>query len=173
MAAPAHLVEGWSPPLKAQYVLALVVVGENGNAAVVYGAQDQASRTRCMFATSGLGRWLRTPSLPSRRGSKSLRAECRTSSSAIWCAETMLLFARSAGVDAHPIPSDFRVEDRLLSVAGHVASGAVRITGTVTEKAKTSPFAGALNLQSRRRNRRPAAVRLGKRHRALVRRRET
>src|SRR6202044_1603288 len=42
MAAPSHL-EGWSPPLKAQYVLALIVVGENGNAAVVYGAQDQAA----------------------------------------------------------------------------------------------------------------------------------
>jgi hypothetical protein len=36
----------------------------------------------------------------------------------------------------------------LLSVAGHVASGAVKITGAVLEKAKSSPFAGALNVRA-------------------------
>ena len=46
------------------------------------------------------------------------------------------------------IPKDFRAEDRLFSVAGHFDAGMVRITGAVHEKAKTSPFAGALNLRA-------------------------
>jgi hypothetical protein len=148
MAAPSHLVEGWSPPLKAQYVLALIVVDENGNAAVVYGAQDQASPNPLFICDFDVG--------PVSAGSfasiaaklEELRVQCRTTASAIRCDETLLLFARSTGANAHPIPKEFQAEDRLLSVAGHVASGTVRITGTVTEKAKTSPFAGALNLRA-------------------------
>jgi hypothetical protein len=147
MAAPSHLVEGWSPPLKARYVLALIVVGENGNAAVVYGAQDQASPNPLFICDFDVG--------PMSAGSfasiaaklEELRLQCRTTESAIWCAQALLPFARSAGVDAHPFPVDFLPEDRLLSVAGHVASGAVKITAKVSEKAKSSPFAGALNIR--------------------------
>jgi hypothetical protein len=128
--------------------LALIVVGENGNAAVVYGAQDQASPNPLFICDFDVG--------PVSAGSfasiaaklEELRVQCRTTASAIRCDETLLLFARSTGANAHPIPKEFQAEDRLLSVAGHVASGTVRITGTVTEKAKTSPFAGALNLRA-------------------------
>jgi len=147
MAAPAHL-EGWTPPWKAAYAMALVVVGENGNAAVVYGVQDQAIPNALYVCDFWVGPLAADTFAAIAARLESLRAECRTSSCAIWCAETMLLFARSTGVDAHPIPSDFRAEDRLLSVAGHVASGAVRITNTVVERAKTSPFGGALNLRA-------------------------
>jgi hypothetical protein len=77
-----------------------------------------------------------------------LRVQCRTTESAIWCDETLLLFARSTGANAHPIQKGFRAEDRLLSGAGSVGAGNVRITSTVTEKAKSSPFAGALNLRA-------------------------
>lgn len=147
MSAPAHL-EGWTPPLKAAHVIALIVVGENGNAAVVYGAQDQASPNPMFICGFDVG--------PVSAGSfasiaarlEELRVQCRTTASAIWCDETLLLFARSTGANAHPIPKDFRAENRLLSVAGHVRSGMVRITTQVTEKAKTSPFAGALNLRA-------------------------
>jgi hypothetical protein len=147
MSAPSHLVEGWSPPLKAAYVIALIVVGENGNAAVVYGARDQASPNALYICDFDVG--------PVSAGSfasiaarlEELRLQCRTTASAIWCAQALLPFARSAGVDAHPFPVDFLPEDRLLSVAGHVASGAVKITAKVSEKAKSSPFAGALNIR--------------------------
>jgi hypothetical protein len=106
MSAPAHL-EGWSPPLKARYVLALIVVGENGNAAVVYGAQDQASPNPLFICDFDVG--------PVSAGSfasiaarlEELRVQCRTTESAIFCAEELLLFARSTGANAHPIPKDF------------------------------------------------------------------
>jgi hypothetical protein len=147
MAAPAHL-NGYEPPLKAAWIIALVIVGENGNAAVVYGAQDAASPNALYICDFDVG--------PVSSGSfasiaarlEELRVKCRTTASAIWCTEPMLPFARSAGVDAHPFPVDFRAEDRLLSVAGHVAAGAVKITSKVGEKAKSSPFAGALNLRA-------------------------
>jgi hypothetical protein len=146
MSAPSHL-EAWSPPLKAAYVIALIVVGDRGAGAVVYGAQDAASPALfiCDFDVG-----------PVSAGSfasiatklEELRVQCRTTASAIWCDETLLLFARSTGANAHPIPKDFQAEDRLLSVAGQVAASNVRITGTVTEKARTSPFAGALDVRA-------------------------
>jgi hypothetical protein len=128
--------------------LALIVVGENGNAAVVYGAQDQAAPNALFICDFDVG--------PMSAGSfasiaaklEELWVQCRASNSAIWCDETLLLFARSTGANGHPIPADFRAEDRLLSVAGHVAAGVVKITATVSEKAKSSPFAGALNLRA-------------------------
>jgi hypothetical protein len=128
--------------------LGAIVVGENGNAAVVYGAQDQASPNPLFICDFDVG--------PVSSGSfasiaaklEELRVQCRASNSAIWCDEKLLLFARSTGANAHQIPKDFRAEDRLLSVAGTVAAGNVRITSTVTEKANTSPFAGALNLRA-------------------------
>jgi hypothetical protein len=147
MSAPAHL-NGYEPPGKAAYVVAFIAAGENGNAAVVYGALDRAAPNALYICDFDTGPMAADTFAGIAARLESLRAECRADNSAIWCAETMLIFARSAGVDAHPFPADFRAEERLLSVAGHVASGAVRITSTVTEKAKTSPFAGALNLRA-------------------------
>ena len=147
MAAPSHL-EAYQPPLKALYVVAFVVAGERGEGAVVYGAQNASAPNPLVVCDFDVG--------PVSAGSfasiaaklEELRVQCRTTASAIWCDETLLLFARSTGANAHPIPKEFRAEDRLLSVAGHVASGAIKITGTVAEKAKTSPFSGALNLRA-------------------------
>jgi hypothetical protein len=70
-----------------------------------------------------------------------------TNGSGLFVRDDLVAQARHAGVWAQRIPQEFRAEERLLSVAGHVSSGMVRITAQVTEKAKTSPFAGALNLR--------------------------
>jgi hypothetical protein len=146
MAAPAHLT-AWSPPLMAAYVSAFVVENK-GIGATVYAALDQ-SQPNWLFVcdfdlepVSGAS----FATIAAKLGELAVR--CRTGSSAIWADERLLLFARSAGADAHPIPTDFRAEDRLLSVAGHVSSGTVKFTGQVVEKAKSSPFAGALNVRA-------------------------
>jgi len=146
MAAPSHLTP-YAPPLKASYVLALIVIGESGIGATVYAAQDAASSALfiCDFTVAPMSG--DTFAGIAARMDR-LRQECRTSESAIFCDESLLLFARSAGARAEAIPADFRAEERLLSVAGHVASGNVRITGAVVEKARSSPFAGALDLRA-------------------------
>jgi hypothetical protein len=147
MAAPSHLT-AYQPPLKALYVVAFIIAGERGEGAVVYAAQDAAAPNTlviCDFDVAPIGP-ATFASIAARLDE--LRAQCRTAVSAIWCDEALLIFARSTGAVAHPIPKEFRAEDRLLSVAGHVASGSARITGTVTEKARSSPFAGALNVRA-------------------------
>ena len=134
--------------MKALYVVAFIVAGERGEGAVVYGAEDASAPNPlviCDFDVAPIGP---TTFAGIVARLDELKAQCRTAASAIWCDETLVLFARSAGADAHPIPKEFRPEDRLLSVAGHAASGAVKITGMVTEKAKSSPFAGALNVRA-------------------------
>jgi hypothetical protein len=147
MSAPSHL-EGYRPPGKAAYIAAVLVVDERGTAAYVIGALDQASPNClfiCDFAVEPLGRDIFVAV-----GAKmdELVRRCRaTDGAALFVHADLLAHARVAGVRAELIPKEFEAENRLLSVAGHVASGAVRITSQVTEKAKTSPFAGALNIR--------------------------
>ena len=147
LAAPSHLV-AYQPPLKALYAVAFVSVGERGQGAVVYGAQDASDPNPlvvCDFDVAPIGP---TTFAGIATRLKELGGRCRTSSIAIWCDETLIRFARVTELPTHPIPSEFDAEARVLSVAGAVAGGSVRITGTVTEKARTSPFGGALDLRA-------------------------
>ena len=148
MAAPAHL-SGYEPPLKAAYVVSVLSVDDNGMAAYVIAAQDQAALNPlyiCDFAVEPLGgNAFRTIA----EKMDALVKECRaTHGSGLFVRDDLVAQARHAGVWAQPIPKEFRAEERLLSVAGHVSSGMVRITTHVVEQAKTSPFAGALNLRA-------------------------
>ena len=137
MAAPAHL-GAYQPPGKAAYIAAVMVVDDSGTAAYVIGAQDQASPSClfiCDFAVEPLGRDIFV-TLAAKMDE--LVRRCRaTSGAALFVHADLLAHARAAGVRAELIPKEFEAENRLLSVAGHVASGAVKITLQVTEKAKT------------------------------------
>jgi hypothetical protein len=148
MAAPAHL-QSYEPPLKAAYVVGVLSVDERGMAAYVIGAQDQAAPNPlfiCDFGVEPMGSGIFGRIVDRLQD---LAVQCRSTNGAgLFVRDELLLHARVAGLDAHVIPRDFKAEDRLLSVAGHVAAGNVRITGAVVEKAKTSPFAGALNLRA-------------------------
>jgi hypothetical protein len=148
MAAPAHL-QSYEPPGKASYVVGVLAVDENGAAAYVIGAQDQAAPNAlyvCAFAVEPLGGdTFRTIA----EKMDALVKQCRaTHGSGLFVREDLVSQARHAGVWTQPIPKEFRAEERLLSVAGHVAQGMVRITSRVVEQSKTSPFAGALNLRA-------------------------
>ena len=54
------------------------------------------------------------------------------------------LHATAAGLPNEEIPVDILPEERLLSVAAHVAAELVKICAPALEKARNSPFAGAL-----------------------------
>jgi hypothetical protein len=140
MEAPAHL-GAYHPPGKAAYIAAVMVVDDSGTAAYVIGAQDQASPSRLFisdFAVEPLGRDIFV-TLAAKMDE--LVRRCRaTNGAALFVHADLLAHARAVGVRAELIPKEFEAENRLLSVAGHVASGAVKITSQVTEKAKTSPF---------------------------------
>jgi hypothetical protein len=148
MTAPAHL-NGYEPPLKAAYVVSVLSVDENGMAAYVIAAQDQAAPNPlyiCDFAVEPLGGdAFRTIA----EKMDALAKQCRaTNGAALFVRDGLVAQARHAGVETWAIPKDFRAEDRLFSVAGHFDAGMVRVTGAVHEKSKTSPFAGALNLRA-------------------------
>ena len=127
----------------------MLSVDGNGMAAYLIAALDQASPNPlyiCDFAVEPLGGdTFRTIA----EKMDALAKQCRaTHGSGLFVRDDLVAQARHAGVWAQRIPKEFRAEERLLSVAGHVSSGMVRITAQVTEKAKTSPFAGALNLRA-------------------------
>ena len=147
MEAPAHL-GAYRPPMKAAHIVGVMIVDERGTAAYVIGALDQANQNClfiCDFAVEPLGRDI---FVAVGAEMDELVRRCRaTNGAALFVHADLLAHARAAGVRAELIPKEFEAENRLLSVAGHVASGAVKITLQVTEKAKTSPFAGALNIR--------------------------
>jgi hypothetical protein len=58
------------------------------------------------------------------------------------------LHATAAGLPNEEIPLDFLPEERLLSVAAHVAAGSVKICAPAFEKARNSPLAGALDFRA-------------------------
>ena len=148
MAAPAH-VNGYEPPLKAAYIVSVLSVDDNGQAAYVIAAQDLAAPNAlyvCDFAVEPLGG---DTFRAIAEKMDALVRQCRaTNGAGLFVRDDLVAQARHAGVRAQPIPPEFKPEERLLSVSGHARSGMVRITTRVTEKAKTSPFAGALNLRA-------------------------
>src|ERR1700722_14859434 len=148
MSAPAHLTS-YEPPLKASSIVGVLSVDESGMAAYVLAAQDQAAPnvlSICDFAVEPMSRTVFTAIAEKM---DALVEQCRaTHGSGLFVHENLVAQARHAGVWAHPIPPEFKAEERLFSVAGHVAEGMVRIASQVIEKAKTSPFAGALNLRA-------------------------
>ena len=148
MAAPAHLA-GYEPPLKALYVVSLLSVDETGTAAYVIAAQNQAAPNELFICDFAVEPMSRTVFAAIAEKMDELAKQCRaTHGAALFVRDDLVAQARHAGVWAQPIPKEFRAEERLLSVAGHVGSGLVLITSAVVEKAKTSPFAGALNLRA-------------------------
>jgi hypothetical protein len=147
MAAEAHL-NAFEPPLKAAYIVGLLIVGDNGLAAYVVAAQDQASPALfiCDFAAEPMWGGVFT-SIGEKMNA--LAKQCRaTYGATLFVRDDLLAHARVAGVRAELIPKDFDPQERLLSVSSHVAGGNVKITREVSEKAKTSPFSGALTLKA-------------------------
>ena len=148
MAAPAHL-NPYQPPMKAVYIVAVLVVDDNGSAAYVIAAQDQASPNVlfiCDFAVEPMSRTVfasigeKMDELVKRIGPPMAHLYL--------CAMTWWRKRVTRGYGRSPSRKNFDAEERLLSVAGHVSSGLVLITSEVVEQAKTSPFAGALNLRA-------------------------
>ena len=112
-------------------------------------AQNQAAPNELTICDFGVEPMSRTVFAAIAEKMASLAKQCRaTHGASLFVRDDLVAQARHAGVWAQPIPKEFRAEERLLSVAGHVSSGMVLITSAVVEKAKTSPFAGALNLRA-------------------------
>ena len=148
MAAPAHL-NAYQPPLKAAYIVSVLAVDERGMAAYVIAAQDQASPNVLFICDFSVEPMSRVVFASIGEKMDELVKRCRaTYGASLFVRDDLVAQARHAGVWAQPIPKEFRAEERLLSVAGHVSSGLVLITSQVVEMAKTSPFAGALNLRA-------------------------
>ena len=115
MAAPAHL-QSYDPPLKASYVVVVLAVDENGMAAYVLGAQDQAAPNAlyvCDFIVAPLGG---DTFRAIAEKMDALAKQCRaTNGASLFVREDLVAQASHAGVWAQPIPKEFRAEERLLS----------------------------------------------------------
>jgi hypothetical protein len=140
---------GYPIPLKARYIVAFLIVDAKGIAATVYAAAGFPEQGPALvildFDAGPLHGGIFVDIVGRLR---SLCAQCRTNEAGLFVSADMLQHAGNAGLNAQEIPKDFAAEDRLLSVAAHVASGHVKICAPALEKAKTSPFAGALDLRA-------------------------
>ena len=77
-----------------------------------------------------------------------LAVECAAEHAIVFIPDEMRLHATAAGLPNEEIPIDFLPEERLLSVAAHVAAGSVKICAPALNKARNAPFAGALDFRA-------------------------
>jgi hypothetical protein len=137
-------------PLKAAYLAAVLMVDAKGTAAVVYGAFGFPGQGPALFIADfdvgPMGGDL-FASIAARL--RELSVQCRVGGGAVvFVPSDLIVHAKAAGLYTEEIPPDYAPEERLLSVAAHVGAGKVRVCSTVLEKAKNSPFAGALDIRA-------------------------
>ena len=137
-------------PIICDYVFAVLAVGDDGHAATVYAARskhlgppltildfDAAPLTGATFAQ-----------IAHRLAELAPACRARLGSAGLMLPAALATRAAAAGLLAHPLPPELDDADGLsLTVASHISGGGVKITGDVAEKAKSSPFGGALSFR--------------------------
>jgi hypothetical protein len=144
--------EGYPFPMMAQYIVAFLIVDDRGTAATIYAGQDAPAPGALHIIDFDIAPL--APDIFAVIGAR-LRELCSTCrvlagwqlGAAVWVGPGLLPHAGAAGLSAHEIPSDFKAEDKLISVSRHVAAGMVRICAPALEKARNSAFSGALDLR--------------------------
>jgi hypothetical protein len=145
------LKDGEAAPLpqKALWVVAVLSVDEKGNFGVVYGAKGIPSQKP--------GLWLLDFDSGPMRGSifadisariRELCIACRAPNGTVFVPEELQGHARQAELRCELIPLEFYAEGRLLSVGAHATAGNIQLCAPALEKARNSPFAGALNFRA-------------------------
>jgi hypothetical protein len=145
------LTEGIAPPLPtwAKWVSCVFIVDPQGISAQVYTALGFIHEMLVLHV-------LDFDVSPMKGGvfkdiaarMKALITGTRARNGVVFVPKELRLHATAAGLPTEEIPEDFIPEDRLLSVAAHVASGRVRICAPAIEKARSLPFAGALDFKA-------------------------
>jgi hypothetical protein len=131
-------------PANCKYLSAILVVGKDGMAAVVYAARTWTGPALLIIdydvqPLSGnllidIGDRVRE-----------FAGQCSARGYVMMLPESMVLHARAAGLPAEPIPGHIKVEDLLLSAANFVAAGSVKLCQPAFERTKTSPLGAALS----------------------------
>jgi hypothetical protein len=145
------LADGVAPPLPtwAKWAMAVFVVDPNGVAATVYGASGFAHESPVLYILDfEVGPLKGSVFRDVAARIKLLITETRARNGVVFVPPDLRLHATAAGLPTEEIPDDFVPEERLLSVAAHVAAGRVKICAPAAEKARNSPFAGALDFRA-------------------------
>lgn len=137
-------------PLVTNAVFAAMAASDHGQVAVVYAALSvpglQPPLTLLDFEVGGItaGLWIGIAD-----HLRELARTCRARTAVLCVPEVLLPSAFAAGVHAMPIPRHFKdVTEVALAVAGYVASGMVKMTQAVAEKARQLPFQASLDFRS-------------------------
>ena len=143
--------EGVAPPLprRAAGVVAVLQADKQGTCAVVYAAVSGPGRSPAMLLVDFEVKPMRAgmfQAIAARM--QQLTIECAAEHAIVFIPDEMRLHATAAGLPNEEIPIDILPEERLLSVAAHVAAGSVKICAPAHEKARNSPFAGALDFRA-------------------------
>jgi hypothetical protein len=151
---PGSLLSGGEPlamPQRCDAVFAVLAISAEGTAAVVYGARNRHVDVPLIIIDFDVGPIdggiFRAVSLRLRE----LTAECspRRGVLGVWLPASLEHQARAAGLLAHPLlPKLEDAADLALGAAMHMSAGRVKIVGAVAEKAKESPWGGALDFRS-------------------------
>jgi hypothetical protein len=145
------LKEGGALPLpkKSAWLTAVLVADKQGNGAIVYGAYDiSVPKPALLIVDFDIGPLSAGIFADIAARIQDLLVECRAGNAVVFVPADLRLHATAAGLTNEEIPVDFLPEERLLSVAAHVAAGSVKICAPALEKARKSPFAGALDFRA-------------------------
>jgi hypothetical protein len=142
-----------APPLPSgsSHMAAVLAIDKQGKAAIVYSAfvfPPRGGRPTMLIVDFDVG--------PLRGGifsdiatrMRQLLAACHAPRAVVFVPPELRLHAIAAGLPCEETPTDYLPEERLLSVAAHVAAGSVEICAPAAEKARTSPLAGALDFRA-------------------------
>ncbi len=137
-------------PASCDYVFAGLVVSLDGMAAVIYAARhmyEERGLTLVDFEVAPLARET-LPNIAMRLGELAL--SCKARGGTLAMVPTVLL-RQAEGTFPHgqPWPDEEQDPAELaLEVAAHIAAGRVKITAMIEEKARTSPWGGALDFRA-------------------------
>jgi hypothetical protein len=136
-------------PKKSAWLTAVLVADKQGNGAVVYGAYDTSvPKPTLMIVDFDVGPLSGGIFADIASRIQDLLVQCRAGNAVVFVPADLRLHATSAGLPNEEIPVDILPEELLLSVAAHVAAGLVKICAPALEKARNSPFAGALDFRA-------------------------
>ena len=137
-------------PTKCDYVSAVMATDDMGLTAIIYFARNAVYGVPLTLVDFDVG----ALSPPTIRAAVQRLVELYQSHGArreelnIWAPDSLARMAESVGFSFQTIPSEMLEPAELAMVAAwHIGAGSVKISEKVAEKAKTSPFGGALDFR--------------------------
>lgn len=153
MVSASDMLTGGAPlpfPAICDAVFATLAIDKHGMVAVCYASTSRHIGARFMlldFDTPPFHGQL-LGMIASRLKDLALTCRARHGSLGVFVPETLAHHAAATSLHAHPTPQFDDAAALMLSAAGHIAEGRVKVSELAHQKAQTSPLGGALDFRA-------------------------